>query len=167
MSLLALSLLSPDAAYAAKVEDEVDDAVILKRNLHGFRVGYAYANNADANRHVSTPHMFVMGYELTQRLTGGDWLNVIAVENVSLSGINQSLFLPSANLLVGFEFNEMAQLGVGPNINPFDPNEKYIHMVAAGGFTANAGDFNVPIHAYYIPDVDDDWRVGVTTGVNW
>lgn len=169
MTLLALSSLLSNDVQAAKVVDEVDDdAIIYKKNMHGFRLGYGYANNAEkTSAKVQSPHMFVMGYEFTQRLTGGEWLNVIAVENVSLSGINQSLFIPTANVLVGFELNRMAQIGVGPNISPFDPSGKYIHMVAAGGFTANAGSFNVPIHAYYIPDVDGDWRTGVTTGVNW
>lgn len=168
MTLLAIALFSNDVHAAQVVEDTSDeDDIIYKKNLHGFRLGYAFANNSEAHPKVASPHMFVMGYEFTQRLAGGDWLNVIAVENLSLSGINQSLFIPTANVLVGFELNNMAQIGVGPNISPFDVNEKYVHMVAAGGFTANAGSFNVPIHGYWIPDVDGDWRAGITTGVNW
>lgn len=164
---LTAALFANDVQAAKVVEEPDDNQIIYKKNLHGFRLGYAYANGSELHPKVKTPHMFVMGYEFTQRLAGGEWLTVIAVENISLSGINQSLFIPTANVLVGFELNKMAQIGVGPNISPFDVNEKYVHMVAAGGFTANAGSFNVPIHAYYIPDVDGDWRAGLTTGVNW
>ena len=144
------------------------DAAILKRNMHGFRAGYMYAPNApDYSDRVKSPHMFVIGYEFTQRLTGGDWLNVITVENVMISGLNQSLIVPTANALVGFEVNQAFQVGVGANLNPFDPNGKMAHMMIAGGATPRAGAFSVPIHLFYVPDVDGDYRFGVTTGVNW
>lgn len=144
------------------------EAPILKRSLHGFRVGWTYAPEAPKySQDIVSPHLFVMGYEFTQRLAGGDWLNVIAVENVLLSGLNQSLFIPTFNAMVGFEVNEAFQAGVGLNVNIFDPNEKYVHMVAGAGFTADAGAFGVPLHVYWVPDVDGDYRVGVSTGVNW
>jgi hypothetical protein len=163
-------LLALSTAFA---DTPIEDAppplgTIYKRNLHGFRVGYSYAPEAPGySDRVKSPHLFVMGYEFTQRLAGGDWLNVIAVENVLLSGLNQSLFIPTFNAIVGFEANEAFQAGVGVNVNVFDPNEKYVHMVMAGGFTADAGNFGVPIHFYYVPDVDGDYRMGISTGVNW
>ena len=167
MNLLYALALSP-ASASAPIEEEPSDTIIEKRNLHGFRLGYSYAPEAPTySDRVKSPHMFVIGYEFTQRLTGGDWLNVVTVENLMLSGLNQSLIVPTVNVLVGFEINNAVQLGVGPNINLFDPNDKILHMVVAGGFAKNAGAFNVPIHAFYIPDIDGDYRVGLTTGVNW
>ena len=108
-----------------------------------------------------------MGYEFTERLYGGDWMNVILVQNVMISGMEQSLFIPTANFLVGFEANRRVQLGVGPNLNPMDPDEKFVHMVGAIGFTPDVGVFNMPFHASFIPDVDGDWRAALTTGINW
>ena len=144
------------------------EGAIQARQFHGFRVGYAYSPLAPTySDRVRSPHMFVMGYEFTQRLAGGDWLNVIAVENIMLTGLNQSLVIPTVNGLLGFELNETLQLGTGINVNMFDPNEKYLHMIVAGGITADAGLFKIPLHIYGVPDVDGDYRIGLTTGVNW
>lgn len=134
---------------------------------HGFRMGYTYINGIERGGRLASPHLFVVGYELTRRIQGGDWLNVIAVGNVSVAGINQSLFLPSMNGLIGFEFAHQFQIGTGVNLAPFDPNRRFAHQIVAVGWTPKAGAFNVPIHFTVIPDVDGHWRVGSTVGVNW
>ena len=159
--LPALALLSTAAAGAES------SAVPSARHMHGFRVGYSYINGAEKSDQLVSPHLFVMGYEATQRISGGEWLNVITVQNVMVAGINQSVFLPSGNFLLGFELNERFQVGVGPNLTlAGDPGEM-IHMIGAVGYTPQAGDFNVPIHLSYIPDVDGNYRIAATTGVNW
>ena len=137
------------------------------RTMHGFRVGYSYINGGEEHEKLASPHLFVMGYEATQRLSGGEWLNVITVENIMIGGMNQSVFIPTANFLLGFEINEMFQVGVGPNVSPFADLDSMIHMIGAVGYTPRAGDFNVPIHASFIPDVSGNYRFAVTTGVNW
>ena len=137
------------------------------RYMHGFRVGYSYINGAEDHARLSSPHLFVMGYEATQRISGGEWLNVITVQNIMVAGMNQSVFIPSGNFLLGFEMNERVQVGVGPNISPFSEPDDIIHMIAAVGYTPEAGDFNVPVHLSYVPDVDGNYRIAVTTGVNW
>ena len=114
-----------------------------------------------------SPHLFVIGYEATQRMLGGSWLNVITVENISVSGINQSVFMPSANGIVGFEIAEQFQIGTGVHLTPFDPNGHYVHQIVAAGWTPKAGTFNVPFHVMLIPDVNGRFRVGTTVGVNW
>ena len=137
------------------------------RHMHGFRVGYSYINGGEKHERLSTPHLFIMGYEATQRITGGEWLNIITVENFIIGGMNQSIFIPTANFLLGFEIDERFQIGVGPNFSPFSEPEDILHMIGAVGYTPQVGDFNVPIHASYIPDVDGNYRIAVTTGVNW
>jgi hypothetical protein len=132
---------------------------------HGFRLGYLYLNDPPAP--LQSPHLFVLGYELTQRALGGSWLDVIFVENLSVAGLNQSVFLPSGNALVGFRLGRQVELGTGVNVTPFDPNGKYWHQVLAAGWTPGAGAFAVPVHVTLIPDVDGQWRVGATVGVNW
>jgi len=130
---------------------------------HGFRMGYSYAHT-DV---LPSPHLFVMGYELQQHMKGGSWLDVILVQNFLASGINQSIFIPSANFLVGFEIDDQLQFGVGPNFQPFVPEGEFVHMVGAIGYSMRAGAFDVPIHLSVIPDVDGEYRVALTTGVNW
>lgn len=152
-----------DPVPASPVEEVAP--VPQQRFLHGFRIGWGYVSGLED--HLASPHLFVLGYELTHRVIGGDWLNVIVVENVLVSGMNQSVLLPSANGLLGFEVAEQLQVGAGVNLAPWDPEDKLVHMVGAVGYTPRVGAINVPLHAYWIPDVDGHWRVGLTTGVNW
>lgn len=134
--------------------------------FHGFRVGYTYVN-IDDDSPLQSPHLFVLGYEATYRALGGEWLDVVIIGNGSVAGINQSIFIPSANGLVGFAIKKQIEVGTGLNWSPFDPSYNYVHQVVAVGWTPPAGTFNLPIHVTWIPDVDGHWRLGSTIGVNW
>lgn len=164
---------------AQKRLDSVIEEVEIQRLLHGFRLGYLYLMNIDgpveetdpespsfAERYsVRSAHQFVIGYEVTWRMVGHDWLNVLLVGNALISGLEQSRIFPSGNMLVGFEFLEISQLGVGVNFTP--TQEKPVHMVIAAGVTPRVGDFYTPLHVFFVPDVDGHHRVGATLGVNW
>jgi len=135
----------------------------------GVRFGYNYVEGGEQSKHLESNHMFAMGVEAQQALEGGAWLDVLFVENVTVSGLDQSVAAPSASLLVGFEINKQLQIGVGPNLSAFDPSGagNYFHLVSAVGYTADAGLFSVPVHLSYIPDVKGFYRIAATTGVNW
>jgi len=149
-----------------------DSADWTKRS--GLRFGYNYINNGhnptnNEPAKLRSPHMFAIGYELQQTMSGGDWLDILFIQNVTISGLEQSVIAPSANILVGFEINDTLQLAVGGNISAYDPSPdgNYVHLVTALGFTAAAGKLSVPVHIVYVPDVNGFWRAGITTGVNW
>ena len=110
-----------------------------------------------------------MGFELQQCMPGGDWLDVLFIQNVSVTGLDQSVVSPSARVLVGFEIDKSIQLAVGPQLSFHDPSgeDKYIHLTAAVGYTMDAGVFSVPVHLSFVPDVNNYWATAVTTGVNW
>ena len=133
----------------------------------GIRMGYNYINAKTAD--IRSPHMFALGFEMQQTLEGGSWLDILFVENVTISGLDQSKFAPSFSTLVGFEIDKQVQLGVGPNLALFDPSGEgnYFHIITGVGYTADAGIFSVPIHLSYIPDINKFWRIALTTGVNW
>ena len=141
----------------------------------GIRLGYVYANNShkpDADGEKSklrTPHLSTMGFEMQQAMPGGKWLDVLFIENISISGMDQSVISPSARVLIGFEIDKSIQVAVGPNLSFHDPSkeDKYVHLMAAVGYTMDAGVFSVPIHMSYIPDVNGYWATAITTGVNW
>jgi hypothetical protein len=152
---------APEPITVRAPEDRPDQLV-----FHGFRVGYTYVN-IDEDSVLESPHLFVLGYEATYRALGGDWLDVVLIGNGSVAGINQSVFVPSANGLVGFAIKKQIEVGTGINWSPFDPSYRYVHQVLAVGWTPPAGKFNVPIHVTWIPDVDGHWRLGSTIGVNW
>jgi hypothetical protein len=135
----------------------------------GMRFGYTYANKSDKSERLESPHMVSLGFEMQQTMHGGEWLDILFIQNIMVSGIDQSVLAPSVNGLVGFEVNESLQIGVGVNGTIYDPSNQdhYFHLVAAVGWTQQAGKFSVPIHVVYIPDVKDYYRFAVTTGVNW
>ena len=126
-------------------------------NRKGIRFGYNYANKADES------------FETQQTMDGDSWLDLLFIQNLTISGLDQSVILPSANALVGFEIKDALQLAVGANATVVDPSEEnhYFHLVAAVGWTQDAGIFSVPVHLVFIPDVNDYYRVAVTTGINW
>ena len=78
----------------------------------GIRFGYNYANGADTSDRLDSPHMFAMGFEMQQTRSGGSWLDVLFIQNATISGLDQSVVAPSFSLLVGFEINKQVQLGV-------------------------------------------------------
>jgi len=135
----------------------------------GMRFGYNYANKADESDRLESPHMFAIGFETQQTMTGDSWLDILFIQNLVIGGLEQSVLIPSANALVGFEIQNSLQLAVGANITIYDPSEEdhYFHLVTAVGWTQDAGLFSVPLHLVFIPDVNDYYRVAVTTGVNW
>jgi hypothetical protein len=146
------------------------------RFLHGFRLGWMYVSHYDSKPRdngmtlkdqygLKSPNMMLLGYEGFYRIVGHSWLNVLMVGNVTVAGLEQSKFIPSANGLIGFEFNRSFQLGIGVNLTPDDQAPS--HMIAAAGWTPRAGAIMVPFHVFYIPDTFGNNRMGATVGVNW
>lgn len=114
---------------------------------------------------LKSPYMFLLGYEGFYRIVGHSWLNVLMVGNVSVAGLDQSKFIPTASGLLGFEIDRQLELGVGVNVTP-DPVSPS-HMIAAAGWTPKVGSIQTPIHFFYIPDADGNSRTGATIGMNW
>lgn len=155
-----------DAGYQPIVGQDARGINNITR--HGVRMGYSWVNLQD-NPLGLDPNMFVMGYEVNQTFDGGGAIDFLITANVMVSGINQSLFVPNANLLTGLEIGQRVQVGAGPNLSVSDPsgNDRLLHMIMAIGYTPAVGDLSIPVHLSYIPDVDGYFRVAATTGVNW
>ena len=132
---------------------------------HGFRLGYTYGHNLEHHRDfdIDSPHMSTMGYEVTEGIESGvDGFRIVFVQNIVISGLEQGKFLPSVSALVGYEVFDIAQMGVGANVGPLGPR-----LILAAGLNPQVGDFQLPVHIHFIPDTEGDWRIGVSTGVNF
>jgi hypothetical protein len=161
-----------------------------QRFTSGFRLGYMYLANYDKPNRIQSdgtmkslkdefglknPNMFLIGYEGFYRIVGHSWLNVLMVGNVSVAGLDQSKFIPTANGLLGFEIDRSFELGVGINLLP--DSKAPSHMIVAAGWTPKVGSIQTPIHAFFIPDspgtdamgnqLPSNWRAGATIGMNW
>lgn len=153
------------------------EALAEQKLLTGFRLGYLYVFDSKKPQEalegqslaqktgMRSPHQFLIGYEAFYRMLGHSGMNVLLVANAMVSGLEQSKFYPSGNGLIGFEFRNSFQLGVGVNVTPLKGSEA--HTIIAAGWTPRSGSFYVPIHAFFVPDVDGSHRVGVTTGVTF
>jgi hypothetical protein len=163
-----------DRATAAEATPRSpDDSTIL----HGFRLGYGYVMNYDQkipafqNESLKekvglrTPSHFLIGYEVVYRVVGHSWLNILLMGNAMVAGLEQSKFLPSANLLIGFELKNAFQVGVGANLSPLAGSEG--HAIIAAGWTPRVGTIYTPLHVFFVPDVDGVHRMGITTGVTF
>ena len=167
--MLCLGLSTPAIADDHAVGGNSASADTDWTTRMGMRFGYNYANKADESDRLESPHMFAIGFEMQQTMDGDAWLDLLFIQNLTISGLDQSVLLPSANVLVGFEIKDALQLAVGANATIVDPSDEnhYFHLVSAIGWTQAAGMFSVPLHLVFIPDVNDYYRVAITTGVNW
>ena len=167
--MLCLGLSAPATASDHAVGGAESASQLDWTSRKGMRFGYNYSNKADESDKLQSPHMFAIGFEMQQTMDGDSWLDLLFIENLTISGLDQSVVLPSGNALVGFEIKDAFQLAVGANVTIVDPSDEnhYVHLVTAVGWTQDAGIFSVPIHVVYIPDVNDYYRVAATTGINW
>ena len=167
--MLCLGLSTPAFASDHAVGGENATSEMDWTSRKGIRFGYNYANKADESDRLQSPHMFAIGFETQQTMDGDSWLDLLFIQNLTISGLDQSVILPSANALVGFEIKDALQLAIGANATVVDPSDQnhYFHLVAAVGWTQDAGIFSVPVHLVFIPDVNDYYRIAVTTEINW
>ena len=175
--LTALFATSTAQAQTLSPSDPPDSAdpyseVDFIEHSHGFRMGYGHIRNVDTDEseHLKTPSLFVLGYEVNQRLIGGEAVDIIFAEVLAISGMNQGLFIPTGNFLIGAEINQTFRASAGMHVSPLSPTGDLVHMIASIGYSVDAGRFNLPIDIAWIPDTDPDRandRAFATVGVNW
>jgi len=187
---------SQPAGYLPTTEPEQKDEGWVRppgqRFLHGVRIGWTYIMNFEEENRpgentgdpmqsvkdkygLKTPNMMLIGYEGMYRIVGHSWLNVVMVGNVTVAGLEQSKFIPAASGLIGAEFNESFQLGIGVNVTP-DPDAP-THAIIAAGWTPRVGSIHTPVHFFFVPepgtkDMQGNYhpgnsRIGATVGVTW
>ena len=141
--------------------------------MHGIRLGINYIYNTETESgqdymsqiHLKKPTQFVIGYEMMQRVVGQEWVNFIFAENIMIAGLEQSSISPVLNFLSGFEIYNRLQLAVGINITFI--RESWSHMIFALGWTPQVGTIFIPVHFYFVPDVENRHRMGLTVGLNF
>lgn len=162
--------------------EQVDHKKPMAHLLHGFRVGAMYVKNIEKPTRegkdsgtmtslkeqfdLKAPYSMLLGYEGMYRVMSQSWLNVILVGNVTVAGLEQSKFIPAVSGLIGAEFDQSFQIGLGVNLVPDDQSPS--HMIVAAGWTPKVGTIYTPIHFFVVPDpVTKNTRFGTTVGVSW
>jgi len=79
---------------------------------------------------------------------------------VLVGGVDQGLFLPSFNWLVGARTASGVEFAAGPNLTAAG-----FALVAAGGVTFRTGNLNIPVNLAIVPSKDGQ-RISMLVGFN-
>lgn len=77
-----------------------------------------------------------------------------------IGGLDQGMFIPSANVLIGFRTPEGWEVGLGPNASLVGTG-----FVIAGGYTFQSGSMSFPLNLAVIPGRDNT-RISLLIGWN-
>ena len=149
----------------------------------GPRVGatYIFADwggyNESLQRHFPDdrtyfPILTQFGVNFEQRIRLGNTLSHFAFQEVLLlGGIDQNLYIPSLNILIGFRSHTGLEVGLGPNIS-VSMNDRGVSValsvVYAVGWTFTFDDVNVPVNIAIVPTPrDGNPRVSLVSGFNF
>jgi hypothetical protein len=138
--------------------------------LDGPRFGLTYATGYDLNalREVYSdstltlsPMVSLFGWQFEwqyfQTENGGAGL----IEFIPMiAGLDQGLFIPSANLLIGYRTFRGMEIGFGPSLNPMGSG-----MVLGVGYNFSNGYVNFPVNLAMVKG-KDSLRLSLTFGFN-
>lgn len=77
-----------------------------------------------------------------------------------IGGLDQGMFIPSANMLVGYRTPEGWEIGFGPNLSLVGTG-----FIIAGGYTFKSGYMNFPVNVGIIPGKENT-RISILIGWN-
>ena len=75
--ILCLGLSTPALADDHAVGGDNSDMEWTKRK--GMRFGYNYSNKSDESDRLESPHMFAIGFETQQTMSGDSWLDILFI----------------------------------------------------------------------------------------
>lgn len=176
----------PQAKYAVPV-DTNDFVVTPNKKFGGPRFGLTVITPGTTADHISdlgkNPFITQFGWQFETRIFTIDDGPSGLVEFIPLiGGMEQGLFLPSANLLIGLRSGgkNACEIAVGPNLSVSG-----LGMVFAAGTNFRSGKVNFPVNLAIVPSVGSKknvydestgttsstrvhtgWRVTLTVGFN-
>lgn len=119
--------------------------------LSGPRLGMTFITGESADRlkdeYDAVPFVSQFGWQFETRFFTLDNGTVGCLEGIALiGGLEQGLFLPSVNGLVGIRNARGLEFGVGPNVSLAG-----FALAVGGGFTISAGEVNFPVNIAVVP----------------
>ena len=152
--------------------------------VFGPRVGISYSATTTANfnsliqeyfpapERSYLPIMSQFGVNFEQRVQLGLTDSHFAFEEViMLTGLDQSVFIPSVSLLIGFRSKAGLEFGLGPSFSVTYSDSGLnipVTVVYAVGWTISFSDVYIPINLVILPTPADGFpRFGILTGFNF
>lgn len=172
LAFAGISFLMGNQANAQSIPTIRDNKTpyVEPLQLDGPRIGISFADgyNLGALREFlgdSTfnpqPYMTLFGWQFEwryfQTADGGAGL----IEFIPMiAGLDQGLFLPAANIMVGYRNRNGLEFGFGPQLNLAGSG-----VVAALGYNFTNGHVNFPVNLAFVKG-KDTFRIGLTFGFN-
>lgn len=172
LTLLVLSILGA-TVYAQNqkpipVIEDRETAILKPLRLSGPRVGATWIPNIDKydlsdfiQDSTYTPHSLItqFGWQFEWKYfeTIGGSAGLFEIIPL-IGGLEQGIFLPSLNMLVGYRDHSGFELGFGPNLSPVATG-----FVLAAGYTIQSQHMNLPINLALTPS-RDSMRFSVLIG---
>lgn len=136
-------------------------------NLQGPRFGMTLLSQGnldalkDKNIDLQRPLVSQFGWQFEKRLyTSPEGVTALTEFVPLVTGLEQGVFLPSLNWLVGVRTANGSEFGIGPNITPVG-----VGLVVAGGITVRTGALNVPLNVA-LSSSKSGARFSIMTGFN-
>jgi hypothetical protein len=141
---LAILSLGATTALAAQQTD------LRRVSLEGPRVGVVFIGGpralAELRDHHLDPVMSLFGWHFEQQLTpGADGPALVTEEVLAVLGVEQSVAIPSATLLLGVRMASGLEMGVGPNVSPLGGA-----LVVGAGWTLRYRGIGIPLNVAYV-----------------
>ncbi|MCH8554856.1 MAG: hypothetical protein LAT76_06840 [Schleiferiaceae bacterium] len=170
LSVLVTAAVFGQTNRRPPVIEDVTTPILEPLKLDGPRFGVTYANGYDLNTIrefyndsalTIDPMVALFGWQFEwqyfQTENGGAGL----IELIPMiAGLDQGLFIPSVNMLIGYRTFRGMEVGFGPSINPMGSG-----MVLGFGYNFTNGYVNFPMNVALVKG-KDSLRFSLTFGFN-
>jgi hypothetical protein len=161
VSLLTMLTIAAVTASAQGLQRPPDTV-----NLEGPRVGMTVLSDSVREKLSSSgrevgPAITQFGWQKEKRfLSSPDGFTGVTEFVALVGGMEQGIFIPSFNWMVGVRTKEGVEFAAGPNLTPWGTG-----MAAAAGVTFKAGNLNIPLNFAAVRS-RSGVRVSVLAGFN-
>jgi hypothetical protein len=155
-----------------RVTDTSEFIIARPKKFGGPRIGLAIITDGTMSQNLvdkgKNPVITLMGWQFEERIFTIDNGACGLIEFVPMiGGMEQGIFLPSANLLIGLRGGgkQSAEFAMGPSLSVSG-----LGMVFAGGMNFRSGKINFPINIAVVPSVGSkknvtDYNTGITSTI--
>jgi hypothetical protein len=163
-----VGLLVLAGASSALAQTNIATPINYQVNMSGPRFGLTLlsdGNVAKINEELNVnvrPLISQFGWQFEKQVYngGGNGFAILSEWIPVIGGMDQGLFLPSLNWLVGARSSSGTEFGIGPNITPLG-----VGLVVAGGVTVRSNGVNIPLN-FAVASGKSGVRVSIMTGFN-
>ena len=131
----------------------------------GAVMGYIHVEND--KELFANPHVYSIGIENTHLFYSEGPLQILIGGELSLLGLNQSVYIPSGNLNLGYQYYDVfVSLGPRVMLSEISPTNTSIrtNIIIKAGYIFDMQGFCIPIQFGYVPDIQGRNQIHFSLG---